>query len=194
MQTYTGSEAMYQMLKAIFPSIARLPNHLPPNAGITTSGMLCYLLYWLFQLPFLLVSPQKIRWLFTVKAVVVPAAWLAMLIWACVKVPLGTPGGFFEQSAAVHGPALSWAWLSGLNSVIGLYATLAVNIPDFTRYARTERAQYVQLAIIPVAFTLAGFVGLAVTSAGVTLYGAVLWDPMHLIDVRVRLQVRPSPC
>jgi NCS1 family nucleobase:cation symporter-1 len=175
---------MYQMLKAIFPSIAHMPNHLPANAGITTSGMLCYFLYWLVQLPFLLVSPQKIRWLFTLKAAVVPAAWLALLAWACARVPLSSPAGFFRQGAQLRGPPLAWAWLSALNSALGLYATLAVNIPDFTRYARTARAQTVQLAIIPVAFTLAGFVGLAVTSAGVTLYGEVLWDPLHLIDVR----------
>jgi NCS1 family nucleobase:cation symporter-1 len=42
--------------------------------------------------------------------------------------------------------------------------------------------QYVQLFIIPVAFTLCGFVGIAVTSAGIVLYGQVLWNPLLLID------------
>lgn len=56
-----------QMLKAIWPSLAHLPNHLSPDANITTSGIMCYFLYWLIQFPFMLISPQKIRWLFVVK-------------------------------------------------------------------------------------------------------------------------------
>lgn len=80
----------------------------------------------------MLVSPQQIRWLFTVKAVLVPAAWLAMLIWAFVKVPASSPEGLFRQKAMLSGSDLSWAWLSALNSALGLYSTLAVNIPDFT--------------------------------------------------------------
>ncbi|KAI0258157.1 NCS1 nucleoside transporter family [Gloeopeniophorella convolvens] len=179
-QTFVGSECVYQMLKAIWPSIAHLPNHLPPNANITTAGMLCYFLYWFIQFPFMLVSPQKIRWLFLAKAIIVPPTWLALLIWAFVKVPPNS--GLLAQKAAISGSELSWAWLSALNSALGIYATLGVNIPDFTRYAKNERAQYIQLIIIPIAFTFASFVGIAVTSAGITLYGQVLWDPLTLID------------
>ncbi|THH16283.1 hypothetical protein EW146_g4322 [Bondarzewia mesenterica] len=179
-QTYTGSECVYQMLKAIWPSLARLPNHLPESANITTASMMCYFLYWLIQFPFMLISPQKIRWLFLAKAVIVPPTWLAMLIWAFVKVP--SSKGLLNDHSSLSGASMSWAWLSALNSALGIYSTLAVNIPDFTRYAKNERAQYVQLIIIPIAFTLCSFVGMAVTSAGVTLYGQVLWDPLRLID------------
>ena len=69
-----------------------------------------------------------------------------------------------------------------ITAALGNFATLAVNIPDFTRYARSPRDQYVQLAIIPFSFTLAAFIGIAVTSAGSVLYGQVLWDPLRLID------------
>ena len=78
----------------------------------------------------MLISPQRIRWLFLVKALVVPAAWFAMMIWAFVKVP--SSQGFFSQHTSLSGSNLSWAWLSALNSALGLYATLSVNIPDFT--------------------------------------------------------------
>ncbi|KIM82056.1 hypothetical protein PILCRDRAFT_820964 [Piloderma croceum F 1598] len=178
--TFTGSECVYQMLKAIWPSIAHLPNYLSPGANITTSGMICYLLFWIIQFPFLLVSPQKIRWLFVVKAIIVPATWIAMAIWAFVRVP--SSQGLFKHHTSLEGAALRWAWLRALNSALGLYSTLAVNIPDFTRYAKNERAQYIQMFIIPIAFTFAGFIGIAVTSAGIILYGEVLWDPLRLID------------
>ena len=163
------------MLKAIWPSIQSLPNHLPASANITTAGVtrdvashapapadprylqaLCAtfsigsfrcvsfghsrstvresLLIFLFafplQFPFMLISPQRIRWLFLVKALVVPAAWLAMMIWAFVKVPASE--GLFAQRSALSGASLSWAWLNALNSALGIYSTLSVNIPDFT--------------------------------------------------------------
>lgn len=120
------------MLKAIWPGTARIPNHLPEGANITTVGMMTYFLYWLFQFPFMLVSPQKIRHLFMVKAFIVPCAWLAILIWAMVKAPPSV--SLQPKHAEISGSALSWAWLSALNSALGIYATLAVNVSDFTRY------------------------------------------------------------
>ncbi|KAJ7284997.1 cytosine-purine permease [Mycena rebaudengoi] len=179
-QSYVGSECVYQMLKAIWPSTARIPNHLSASAGITTVNMMCYFLFWLIQFPFLLVSPQRIRHLFVAKAVLVPATWIAILIWAMRRAPPSVSLG--PKHAALSGSAASWAWLSALNSAFGIYATLAVNIPDFTRYAKTERAQYVQIIVIPVAFTLAGFCGMAVASASEVIYGVVIWDPLLLID------------
>jgi nucleobase:cation symporter-1, NCS1 family len=119
--------------------------------------MLCYFLYWSIQLPFMFVSPQKIRWLFLAKSIIVPPTWSALLIWAFVKVPPNN--GLFALKAELRGSELSWAWLSALNSALGSFATLGVNIPDFTvghnlpfsvalthlrqtnqRYAKNERA------------------------------------------------------
>ena len=94
------------------------------------TGMLCYFIYWTLQFPFMFISPQKIRWLFVVKAIVVPISWIGLLIWAFVKVP--SHGALLSQSSRLSGSDLSWAWLSALNSALGVYATLSVNIPDFT--------------------------------------------------------------
>lgn len=139
------------MLKAIWPSVAHIPNRLPASSNITTvgpspsfircicyailihlpfSGMMCYFLYWLIQFPLMFISPQNIRHFFTVKGIVVPIAWLSILIWAFVKVPPKT--SLDPLHTSLHGSGLSWAWLSALNSALGIYATLAVNIPDFT--------------------------------------------------------------
>ena len=71
------------------------------------------------------------------KGIIVPIAWLAMLIWSFVKVPAHS--GLFEQHSSLEGSKLSWAWLSALNSAIGGWSPLAVNIPDFTRYAKSPR-------------------------------------------------------
>ncbi|TFK37655.1 cytosine-purine permease [Crucibulum laeve] len=179
-QSYTGSECVYQMLKAIWPSIAQLPNLLPKSSNITTVGIMCYFLFWLIQFPFMLISPQKIRHLFVVKAVIVPVAWIGILIWSVVEVPVSE--SLSSKHTTLSGNDLNWAWLRSINSALGVWLTLAVNIPDFTRYAKTEKAQFVQVLIIPPAFTLVGFIGIAVTSAGQVLYGETLWDPLKLID------------
>ena len=78
----------------------------------------------------MLISPRKIRWLFLVKAAIVPPTWLALLIWAFVKVPPNS--GILSKKAELSGSEFSWAWLSALNSALGSFATLGVNIPDFT--------------------------------------------------------------
>ncbi|KAJ7830886.1 cytosine-purine permease [Mycena olivaceomarginata] len=170
LQTFVGSECTYQMLKAIWPLIARVPNHLPESAGITTIRMVCFILYWLVQLPFLLISPQNLRHLFVAKALLVPATFLAMLIRAMVRAP---PHLSLARSSVSAGHASTWIWLGALNSAIAPWSTLSVNIPDFTRYAINARAQYIQLLLIPAFVTLIGFS---------RLYGSVIWDPLQIID------------
>ena len=95
-----------------------------------SEGMICFFLFWLIQFPFMFVSPQKIRWLFLAKSIIVPPTWIALLIWAMVKVPPSS--GLLSQKAELSGSALVWAWLGALNSALGSYSTLGVNIPDFT--------------------------------------------------------------
>ena len=126
------------MLKAIWPSIAHIPNQIPGGSNITTSGMICYVIYWLIQFPFMFVSPQKIRYLFMAKGTLVPISWIAMLIWALVKDP--SNGSLLSQKTNVDGISLSWAWIIALNNALGGFLTLTVNISDFTRYAKDERA------------------------------------------------------
>jgi NCS1 family nucleobase:cation symporter-1 len=62
------------------------------------------------------------------------------------------------------------------------YANICLKVNPLSNANHHSRRQYVQLIIIPVSFTLASFVGIAVTSAGITLYGQVIWDPLKLID------------
>ncbi|KAJ7067258.1 permease for cytosine/purines, uracil, thiamine, allantoin-domain-containing protein [Mycena amicta] len=168
-QTYIGSECTYQMLKALIgPPFLRIPNHLPASAGITTTGMLSFLLFWLIELPFLFVSPPNIRHLFAVKAVVVPMTCLGILIWAVVRVP---PHTSLRYGSLRGARTSNWVVLSALNSAIASWSSMAVNIADFTRYSRNERAcDYL------------GVCGVMVASTTEVLYGEIIWDPLQVID------------
>jgi len=103
---------------------------LPAVHQALQTGIMCYFIYWVIQFPFMLISPHKIRWLFLAKAIIVPPSWLALLIWAFVKVP--SSEGLFTLHATATGSNFSWAYLRALNAAVGSYATLSVNIPDFT--------------------------------------------------------------
>lgn len=68
-----------QMLTAIWPSFATLPNHLPTSAGLTTAGMISYFLYWLIQFPLLLIPTHKLQYLFWIKTVLTPPVAIGMV-------------------------------------------------------------------------------------------------------------------
>ncbi|KAF3257125.1 hypothetical protein TWF192_001404 [Orbilia oligospora] len=177
-QTTTGGNCVREMIKAIWPSFASFPNHLPASSGATSQSMLCYFIYWVIQFPFLLVHPSKIRYLFILKSILTPACGISLMAWAFHK----TGGGpIFSNPATLTGSAAAWQWLTGLNSVLGQWSTLAINIGDFTRYARSPREQYVQPFVIPLAFTFIAFMGISVTSASKIIYGEYHWDPLQII-------------
>ena len=73
-------------------------------------------------------------------------------------------------------------FIPSLTAMVGFWATVALNIPDFTRYARSQRDQALGQALgLPTAMTLYSFIGVAVTSASVVLFGEAIWDPVALI-------------
>ena len=172
------------MIGAIWPSFLRLHNDIPENQGISTNGMIGYFVFWVLQFPFLCMRPDRLRWLFMVKSVLVPAAFIAMLVWGFVVEKDG--GDIFKNSkASVSGSAYSWLWLSSMTSVQGNYATLAVNQSDFSRYSRVSpKWQTMYVPLLPAFFTFISFIGIAVSSAGQARYNlsSIPWDPTQLIS------------
>jgi NCS1 nucleoside transporter family len=127
------------------------------------------------------MHPNNLRWLFLVKSIIVPIAWVAILIWAFVSTDNG--GDMFNEKPTLHGSAYSWAFLSSLTSVIGNFATLSVNQADFSRYSKVSpKWQYMYVPVLPIIFTFISFIGIAATSAGGVRYGVLEWDPMALIS------------
>lgn len=178
-QTMNGANTVRVMLGAIWPSFLTLPNHIPESQGIDDATMISFFLFWLGQLPFLFMHPNQLRYLFMAKSIIVPAAWLAIMIWALAS---SKGGHIFEQSPTVSGSAYSWAFLSSMTSVIGNYATLSVNQADFSRYSRVSvKWQCVYVPMLPVFFTFIAFIGIAASSAGDYHYGILEWDPMALV-------------
>jgi NCS1 family nucleobase:cation symporter-1 len=137
------------MITAIWPSFATLPNHLPESAKITTAGMIAYFLYWSLQFPFMLIPTHKLGLMFWAKTVLVLPTALAMVIWISLKAGDGESTSFFDAPPTVHGSERAWLWVSIMTSITGGFSTLAVNISDFSRFAKSRTSHYWQLPLIP---------------------------------------------
>ncbi|KAK7934906.1 cytosine-purine permease, partial [Apiospora marii] len=180
--SYTGAQCVNVILLAIWPQFAQVPNRLPASANITTQMMTAYIVYFLFVLPFHWIHPQKLRWFFTIKSIICLPAIFGMLIWACVATGgAGTDNPVFRRGNTLSGRELGWAFMSGLNAMMGNYGTLAVNINDFTRYARSSRRTYVQILVIPASFMLLSFIGLVIVGSAERVYGELQWDVLSIM-------------
>ncbi len=104
---------------------------------------------------------------------------LAMLIWAAIKV--GGISQMFPESP--QNPAPFWPmFFPQLTAMVGFWATLSLNIPDFTRYCKTQKDQALgQLIGLPTTMALFSFIGIAVTSATIVIFGSAIWDPILLV-------------
>ncbi|KFA70855.1 hypothetical protein S40288_09839 [Stachybotrys chartarum IBT 40288] len=179
-QTMNGANTFRVMIGAIWPSFLTLDNHIPEARGINDATMVSFFLFWLFQLPFLFMHPNQLRYLFMLKSIIVPAAWLAIMIWALTT---SRDGDIFQQSPTISGSAYSWAFLASMNSVIGNFATLSVNQADFSRYSKVSaKWQVMYVPMLPLIFTFIAFIGIASSSAGGYHYGVIEWDPMALVS------------
>ncbi|KAL6173526.1 hypothetical protein ACJQWK_01071 [Exserohilum turcicum] len=179
-QNMNGANAVRVMIGAIWPSFLTMKNDIPKSQGIDTATMISFFLFWLGSLPFLVMHPNQLRWLFMAKSIIVPIAWIAILIWSFVSTNGG--GDMWKQTATLKGSAYSWGFLSSLTAVIGNYATLSVNQSDFSRYSRVSvKWQCIYVPFLPIVFTFIAFIGVAATSAGAVKYGEINWDPMALI-------------
>ncbi|KAI9729277.1 MAG: hypothetical protein M1834_006948 [Cirrosporium novae-zelandiae] len=177
-QTYAGATAMTQVIRAIWPSYLNIPNHLPASAGITTQEMVSHFLFWTVQFPVLLTPPHKLKWFFVFKAFFVISAAVATVIGMCSLA--GGSGDIWDQTTKYHGSEKSWLIMAYMSSMTGGWATMATNIPDYTRYLKQERSIWLQAALVPFICTFIGILGIIATSASKVVYGEYIWDPLTL--------------
>jgi NCS1 family nucleobase:cation symporter-1 len=182
-QTWIGGSAIYQLLNVIAGgSLAGEPL---PVLGINIAQFLCFLAFWGIQIAIVYKGVESIRVLETLAAPFLILMGLALLGWAYVEA-----GGFGDMLSTpsqfdAGGPKEGQFWsvfFPSLTAMVGFWATLSLNIPDFTRYAKTQRDQMLGQAIgLPTTMTLFAFIGVAVTSATVTIFGEPIWDPTVLL-------------
>ncbi|KAJ8103588.1 permease for cytosine/purines, uracil, thiamine, allantoin-domain-containing protein [Lipomyces tetrasporus] len=180
-QAYTGAECVRSMIYAIWPSFHNVENTLPASANIDTQMMTAYVVYFVIVLPMHYIPMHHLKWLFTIKSITTPIVGFAIMGWVINQVGVSNTS-LWTQETTLHGSTLAWTFLSGLYANIGTWSTLAVNVPDFTRYAANDRSAYITALVLPATGCLITFFGVVSAAGSNILYGQILWDPLLLID------------
>jgi nucleobase:cation symporter-1, NCS1 family len=197
-QTWIGGEALYVILKTFFPDVATTALYFGDpdvaGSGVRVAQLGCFLFFWLINMAVVFRGIDSIRLLLNIKAPLLIVLGLALLAWAYDQA-----GGFGEMLSrpsqfAEGGPKEGEFWgffIIALTGNVSYWATLALNIPDFSRYARSQRDQMLgQVLGLPTTMALYSFIGVAVTSAAYVIYKdlaeatkASLWDPIKLLEL-----------
>ena len=181
-QTWIGGAATHQILSAVSEGWRNLP---VLDLGVLGSqplgAWLGFLIFWAANLVIVIRGIESIRWMEKISAPFLLLIGLALLVWAVIKARgfgpmLGKPSTF-ETSADF------WRFFfPALTGMVGYWATLSLNIPDFTRYAKSQKDQMLGQALgLNTTMPFYSFIGVAVTSATVVIFGKEIWDPVQLL-------------
>jgi nucleobase:cation symporter-1, NCS1 family len=189
-QTWIGGEAIYTLLGVFFPAWKTMP---PVFSTVNAPQLACFFAFWLINMAVIYKGIESIRILLNIKAPLLILLGLALLAWA-----YNAAGGFGEMLSkpsqfAAGGPKagkFGSYFVLALTGNVSFWATLALNIPDFSRYARSQRDQVVGQALgLPTTMGLFSFIGIAVTSAALVIYKdnpnvdpTKLWNPVYLLS------------
>jgi NCS1 family nucleobase:cation symporter-1 len=180
-QTWIGGTAIDALLGVMFSSWKTLlGNSIILSVPIHT--WIAFFLFWGIQVFIILKGVEGIKHLETWSAPLLLIGGLVLLVWAAWKG--GGLGHVLTQSAALQKQHSNfWVIFPGaLTASVGYWATLSLNIPDFTRYARSQRSQMLGQAMgLPLTMTAFAFIGVAVTSATLLIYGVAIPNPVELM-------------
>jgi NCS1 family nucleobase:cation symporter-1 len=179
-QAWIGGQAVFYIAAAFFPSIAAKGH--ATFLGVTGPQFVCFMIFWAVNVVVILAGIESIRILLNIKAPLLIALGLLLLGWAYKAA--GGFGPMLRQPDTFPSSAAFWKFFwPSLTGMVGFWATLSLNIPDFSRYAKTQRDQVVGQAIgLPTTMGLYSFIGVAVTSATVVIFHEKIWDPIQLIQ------------
>ena len=172
-QTWIGGMALDALLTAASSSWANISGHL----------WISFAAFWLLQVWLILKGTEGIKHLESWSAPLLLAGGALLMVWAAVRG--GGIGNVLAQSQRLQGNSSVDFWKifpAGLTAAVGYWATLSLNIPDFTRYARSQRSQMLGQALgLPTTMTAFAFIGVFVTAATMVVFGEAIWDPIALI-------------
>ncbi len=182
-QTWIGGEALYILLGVFIPALKQLPNL--AYLGINAGQLGCFLAFWAINVLVVIRGINTIRWLLNIKAPLMIVLGIAFLVWAWVEAKgfgpmLARPSDFVAGGSQA---GQFWSvFFPHLTATVGFWATLSLNIPDFSRYAKSQSSQMIGQALgLPASMVFFSFIGIAVTSATVVLMKHVEWNPIIVL-------------
>jgi NCS1 family nucleobase:cation symporter-1 len=176
-QSWIGGEAFQTLFSAIFPGWPGLFGNL---WGRPATEWISFLLFWGLNIFIIYRGMDLLRSVENWAAPFVLIMTAMLLVWAVKEAKgfgplLAQPGKF--RTMAEFFPI----FVPSLTAMIGYWATLSLNMPDFTRFGRSQREQVIgQVVALPTTMSAFAAMGVLITSATILIYGHPIWDPMHL--------------
>jgi NCS1 family nucleobase:cation symporter-1 len=170
-QSWIGGQSIAAIINVIWPATLSHPSVI----------WFSFFGFWTLNMIVIWTGLNSIRFLQSISAPFLLLMSLILLAFMTHKAGgfgpvLRAPSRFPSRSAGLH------FFFLALTGMVGNWATLALNIPDFTRFAKSQESQIVGQAFgLPIAMTLYSFIGIACTSASVVVFGEPIWNPVTLL-------------
>ncbi len=178
-QTWIGGTAVYTLVLQLWPEARSFTSEI---LGVGIIPFICFMIFWFMNLFFVWRGVNSIKRLEAFCAPFLIVGGIALLYWAYQNAD-GITTVFQTTSRFETSSDFYQFFFPALTGIIGFWATLSLNIPDFTRYAKDQRSQILGQALgLPTTMTFFAFIGVAVTSSTLVLYGEAIWDPILLIQ------------
>src|SRR6195256_687223 len=178
-QAWIGGEALHTFFKTILPGWPTLLGN--GLGGHTTTEWLSFLLFWGINIFIIYRGMDLLRKVENWAAPFV-LVMTAVLLWWAIREAHGL-GPLLNQPGKLHTFAEFFpVFVPSLTAMIGFWATLSLNMPDFTRFGRSQKEQIVgQVVALPTTMSVFAAMGVMITSATVIIYGQAIWDPIQLV-------------
>ena len=182
-QAWIGGEALNTLFAAIIPRWATLLGG--PIGGHPPTEWLSFLMFWGLNIFIIYRGMDLLRKVENWAAPFVLVMTALLLGWAIWKAH--GLGYLLSQQSKFHSLGEFWpTFIISLTGMIGFWATLSLNMPDFTRFGHSQREQAIgQIVALPTTMTVFAAMGVMITSAAVVIYPQMppgdLWDPMKLV-------------
>ncbi|GAA6041995.1 hypothetical protein JCM8097_009136 [Rhodosporidiobolus ruineniae] len=178
--TFQAADVVTLCIAAVAPSYnTAIKNVFPESSNVTTQQLVSMIIYWIFQTGLSLVPMQYQKYLFNIKGVICPTTFVALLIWGAVVTGSDSP---YLSGTSTYSTNRAMAVLTGINSMASVASTIAVNIPDFSRFQRPTRFAWTQLIIMPISACVPVACGVICTAGVYSKYGVDgAWQPADLI-------------
>ncbi|MFF4535468.1 NCS1 family nucleobase:cation symporter-1 [Streptomyces aureus] len=176
-QTWIGGEGIFLLAGKLLGSGWQNASHV---GGYPWTQWLSFLIFWLIEMAIIARGMETLRRFENWAAPFVIVGALALLVWMSVKA--GGFGPLLDQPSKLGWGSDFWkVFFPALMGMIGFWSTLSLNIPDFTRFGGSQKAQIRGQALgLPTTMTLFALLSVLVTSGSQAVYGAPIWDPIAL--------------
>ncbi|XVE76078.1 hypothetical protein DITRI_Ditri12bG0144000 [Diplodiscus trichospermus] len=176
-ESWIGGEAIFLLLPNSIKQSSF--SQFLPWLGTSPLEFACFIVFWMAQLAIVWKGMEGIRDLEKYSAPILIILTSVLLIWSYVKA--GGLGHMLSLSSRLSSSEFWSLFFPSLTANISFWATLALNIPDFTRYAKSQTDQIIGQAGLPIFMGAFTFVGLAVTSSTKVIFGHVISNPIQLL-------------